>query len=56
MWWVLLVAGLLVWAGASLLIGAWIRSRNRPDLAERLLPYCQPTLPQEAAEWLRQQG
>lgn len=34
----LIVVGLLVWAGSALLIDAWSRSR-RPDLAERLLPY-----------------
>jgi hypothetical protein len=38
---VLVVAGLLFWAGATLLIDAWLRGRRRPDLmdhhAERML-------------------
>jgi hypothetical protein len=47
----LIVAGLLLWAGATLLIDAWLRRRHRPDLVERLVPYV-PSVADEAQEWL----
>lgn len=55
-WWVELVADVLTWAGASLLIDAWMTRRTRPSLSERLLPHRERTLGDEAGEWLRQQG
>jgi hypothetical protein len=53
------VAFLLVWVGATLVIDACLRSRHRPDLAERLRPY-QPgslagTLGEQAEDWLDRQ-
>ncbi len=45
----LIVAGLLVWAGATLLIDAWVRHRRRPDVAERLRPF-QPRVAKEAKD------
>jgi hypothetical protein len=46
---VVIVAGLMVWFGATLLIEAWQGSQS--DLAERLAPY-QPSLADEAQRWL----
>jgi hypothetical protein len=51
---VLIVAGVLLWAGASLLIDAWLRRHLRPDLADRLIPFqTPPSLADEAQERLR---
>ena len=47
----LIVVGLLVWAGSALLIDAWLRTRQ-PDFSERLLPYQPPSLGEEAERWL----
>ena len=44
--------GLLFWAGASLLIDAWLRRGRRPDLTERLWRF-QPSVADEAEGWLR---
>ena len=49
----LVVAGLLFWAGATLLIDAWLRPSRRPDLAERLRPFAPTTIADEAEEWLQ---
>lgn len=49
------MSGLLVWAGASLLIDAWVARRHRPSLTERLSRH-QPSVAREAAEWLGRQG
>jgi hypothetical protein len=50
---VLIVAGLMVWFGAALLIDAWQGSRL--DLAERLAPY-QVSVADEAQRWLERQA
>jgi hypothetical protein len=52
---VVIVAGLLVWAGSTLLIDAWLQRRPRPDLAERLRSV-QPSVADEAEVWLRRQA
>lgn len=47
------VVGLLVWAGTTLLLDAWIKRQRRPSLAERqLAPYRQRHVSDEAEEWL----
>jgi len=48
---VLVVAGLLVWAGAALIIDSF-SGRRRPDLAERLKPYQPRSVGDEAERWL----
>ena len=50
----LVVVGMLVWAGVTLIIDGWIHRRHRPDLAERLRPF-QPSVGDEAEVWLRRQ-
>jgi hypothetical protein len=47
----LLVVGMLVWAGATLLIDAWLGRDPRIDLAQRLDPH-QTTVGDEAEAWL----
>jgi hypothetical protein len=47
----LVVAGLLVWAGAALIIDSFT-GRRRPDLAERLQPYQPRSVGDEAERWL----
>jgi hypothetical protein len=42
-----IVAGLLVWVGATLIIDGWLRRPRRPDLVERLRPF-QPYVADEA--------
>jgi hypothetical protein len=49
---VLIVAGLLTWAGATLLLDAWWRRWSRPDLAERLQPYQTGSIADDAQRWL----
>jgi hypothetical protein len=49
----LIVAGLLMWAGTTMLIDAWMRRQRRPTLAERLAPYQPRHVSDEAEEWLR---
>lgn len=53
----LLLAGIALWVGAMLLLwGREIRrERRRPSLADRLAPYQQPRIGDEAEEWLRRQ-
>lgn len=53
MWVVLLVSGLLVWAGATLLLDAAFTARSRPDLGERLLRFQARSLADETELWLR---
>jgi hypothetical protein len=50
----LVVAGLMVWVGATLMIDGWIRRPRRPDLAEPLWRYRLITVADEAQEWLDQ--
>ena len=52
---VLTVAFVLMWAGATLLIDAWLQHRRRPSLCERLAPYM-PTLADEVETWLTAKG
>jgi hypothetical protein len=51
----LVVAFFLFWAGATLLIDAWLRRPRRPDLAERLRSFASTTIGDEAEEWLERQ-
>ncbi len=51
-WFLIGVAGLLLWAGTALLLDAWIRRQRRPTLAERLAPYQPRHVADEAEEWL----
>jgi hypothetical protein len=48
----LIVARLLTWFGAALVLDAWWRRERRPDLAERLRPFQPASLAEEAQEWL----
>jgi hypothetical protein len=52
---VLIVGGLLFWAGARLLLDAWWRRWDRPDLAEPLRPHQPMSLADEAQHWLDSQ-
>ena len=52
-WMLITVVGLLVWAGTTLLLDAWIKRQRRPSLAERLAPYQQRHVSDEAEEWLQ---
>jgi hypothetical protein len=49
----LILVGVLVWIGATLLIDPWLGRRRRPDLAERLPPFQATSLANEAEWWLR---
>jgi hypothetical protein len=49
-------AAFLAGVGATLLLDAWWRRSDRPDLAERLLPYQPESVSDEAECWLDQQG
>ena len=50
----IIVVGLLVWAGTTLLLDAWMKRQRRPSLAERqLAPYRQRHVSDEAEEWLQ---
>jgi hypothetical protein len=52
--WVLVtIVGLLMWAGTTLLLDAWMRRPRRPTLAERLALYQPRPVADEAEEWLR---
>jgi hypothetical protein len=53
----LVVVGLLVWAGVTLLIDDWIRRTRRPrrHLVQRVQPYHRRSLADEAERWLRGQ-
>jgi hypothetical protein len=48
----LVMVGVLVWGGATLLLDAWWRRWDRPDLADRPMPY--PSVADEAQHWLDQ--
>jgi hypothetical protein len=48
--------GLLVWGGSTLLVDAWWRRWDRPDLAERLLPFQPGSVVDEAQHWLNEQS
>ena len=52
---VILVAGLLVWIGATLIIDAWLGRPKRLGLAERLRPFQPRSVGDEAESWLNQQ-
>jgi hypothetical protein len=43
---------LVTWGSAILLLDAWRRRWQRPDLAERLRPDRPDSLPDEAQDWL----
>ena len=49
----IIVVGLLAWAGTILLLDAWMKRQRRPSLAERLAPYQQRHVSHEAEEWLQ---
>jgi hypothetical protein len=51
----LIVVGVLVWGGSTLLLDAWWRRWDRPDLAERLRPYGHRSVADEAQRWLESQ-
>jgi hypothetical protein len=51
----ILTVGFLTWAGATLLLDAWWRRWDRPDLAERLKPYQRGSVADEAQRWLDRQ-
>jgi hypothetical protein len=46
------VVGLLMWAGTTVLLDAWMRRQRRPTLAERLAPFQPRHVADEAEEWL----
>ena len=46
-------ADLLMWAGTTLLLDAWMKRQRSPSLAERLAPYQQRHVSDEAEEWLQ---
>ena len=50
----LVAVGLLTWAGATLLLDAWWRCWQRPDLAEMLRPFRPDSLADEAQRWLNE--
>jgi hypothetical protein len=52
----LIVVGLLTWAGSTLLLDAWWRRQRRPGLTERLRPFQPVDLADEARQWLDQQN
>lgn len=52
MWVLVFVLGLLVWAGATLLVDAALTARSRPDLTDRLLPFQPRSVADEAEQWL----
>jgi hypothetical protein len=45
-------ADLLMWAGTTLLLDAWMRRPRRPSLKEGLAPYQPRHVADEAEEWL----
>jgi hypothetical protein len=52
-----IVFGMVVWGGVTLLLDAWHRVRrySRPELADRLGPFQPSPLADEAEEWLQRQ-
>jgi hypothetical protein len=51
----LIVVGVLVWAGSTLLLDAWWK-RQSTDLADRLIPYQGGSVADEAQRWLDRQN
>jgi hypothetical protein len=51
----LIVAGALLWGGATLLLDAWWK-RQPTDLADRLMPYHSGSVADEAQHWLDEQS
>jgi hypothetical protein len=49
---VLIVAGLFTWAGATLLLDTWWKRWDRPDLAEQLGVDQPDSVADEARRWL----
>jgi hypothetical protein len=49
----LIVVGLLVWAGSTLLLDAWWK-RQPTNLVDRLMPYQSGSVADEAQRWLDQ--
>ena len=47
------VVGLLVWAGTTLLLDAWMKRQRRPSQADSLAPYQQRHVSDKAEEWLQ---
>jgi hypothetical protein len=47
-----ILVGLLVSAGTTLILDGWMRRPKRPDLAKRLLPFQPDSLADEARQWL----
>lgn len=54
-WMLLALVFVLMWLSSVLLIGAWLHRQRRPTLADRLAPF-QPTISDEAENWLRLQA
>ena len=52
----ILVVGVLIWAGARLLLNAWWGRWKRADLSDRLPPNRQISIADEAHRWLDEQG
>lgn len=52
----LVLSGLLMWAGSALLLDAFMNRSPRPGLAERLAPFHRPYVADEAQRWLRDQS
>jgi hypothetical protein len=50
-----IVAGLLLWTGTTLIVDARLRRPRRPDLAERLGPFQPGSLADKARQWLDKQ-
>jgi hypothetical protein len=51
----LVVAAIVGWIGASLIIDAVLRRQRRPDLAEPLRPFQPSAVADEIEDWLRRQ-
>jgi len=52
-WLLITVVGVLLWAGTTLLLDAWLRRPRRQSLAERLAPFRPRHVADEAEEWLK---
>jgi hypothetical protein len=51
----LIVVGVLVWGGSTLLLDAWLK-RRPTDLIDRLMPYQSGSVADEAQRWLDRQS
>jgi hypothetical protein len=51
----LIVVGVLVWAGSTLLLDVWW-GRRRVDLVDRLMPYQGGSVADEAQRWVDRQN